>query len=66
MEIDDIIGIIINNAMEIHKKLGPRLLELVYEAVLFKKLEKEGLKRVINNYAPSASPRLRVNQKDTV
>ena len=66
MEIDDITGIIINNAMEIHKKLGPRLLESVYEAVLYRKLEKEGLKRVVKNYAPSASPRLRVNQKDTV
>lgn len=29
--------------MEIHKKLGPGLLESVYEAVLCKKLEKEGL-----------------------
>lgn len=24
---------------------------------------KEGLERIVNNYAPSASPRLRVNQK---
>lgn len=138
MEIDDITGIIINNSMEIHKKLGPGLLESVYEAVLYKKLEKEGLfverqkpvdfvfegisfqegfrvdllvektvvvelksvektapvhskqiltylrllnlevgllinfggatlkeglERIVNNYAPSASPRLRVNQK---
>lgn len=138
MEIDDITGIIINNSMEIHKKLGPGLLESVYEAVLCKKLEqeglfverqkpvdfvfegisfqegfrvdllvektvvvelksvektapvhskqiltylrllnlevgllinfggatlKEGLERIVNNYAPSASPRLRVNQK---
>ncbi len=138
MEIDDITGIIINNSMEIHKKLGPGLLESVYEVVLYKKLEKEGLfverqkpvdfvfegisfqegfrvdllvektvvvelksvertapvhskqvltylrllnlevcllinfggatlkeglERIVNNYAPSASPRLRVNQK---
>ena len=124
--------------MEIHKKLGPGLLESVYEAVLYKKLKqeglfverqkpvdfvfegisfqegfrvdllvektvvvelksvektapvhskqiltylrllnlevgllinfggatlKEGLERIVNNYAPSASPRLRVNQK---
>lgn len=138
MEIDNITGIIINNSMEIHKKLGPGLLESVYEAVLCKKLEKEGLfverqkpvdfvfegisfqegfrvdllvkktvvvelksvertapvhskqvltylrllnlevgllinfggatlkeglERIVNNYAPSASPRLRVNQK---
>jgi iron complex transport system substrate-binding protein len=138
MEIDDITGIIINHSMEIHKKLGPGLLESVYEVVLYKKLEleglfverqkpvdfvfegisfqegfrvdllvektvvvelksvertapvhskqvltylrllnlevgllinfggatlKEGLERIVNNYAPSASPRLRVNQK---
>ena len=43
MEIDDITGIIINNSMEIHKKLGPGLLESVYEAVLYKKLKQEGL-----------------------
>jgi iron complex transport system substrate-binding protein len=43
MEIDEITGIIINNAMNIHKKLGPGLLESVYEAVLSKKLEQEGL-----------------------
>ena len=44
MEIDDVTGIIINKAMEIHKKLGPGLLESVYEAVLFKLIEKEGLR----------------------
>jgi iron complex transport system substrate-binding protein len=43
MVIDEITGIIINNAMDIHKKLGPGLLESVYEAVLSKKLEREGL-----------------------
>ena len=138
MEIDDITVTIINKAMEIHKKLGPGLLESVYETVLHKMLEreglfverqkpvdfvfegisfqegfrvdllvektvvvelksvektapvhskqvltylrllnlevgllinfggatlKEGLERIVNNYAPSASPRLRVNQK---
>ncbi|MBF8276940.1 MAG: hypothetical protein HW390_2013 [Candidatus Brocadiaceae bacterium] len=138
MEIDDITEIIINNSMEIHKKLGPGLLESVYKVVHYKKLEKEGLfverqkpvdfvfegisfqegfrvdllvertvvvelksvektapvhskqiltylrllnlevgllinfggatlkeglERIVNNYAPSASPRLRVNQK---
>jgi len=137
MELDDITGIIIDEAMKIHKALGPGLLESVYEAVLARALEhrglhverqkvvrfeydgmvfdegfrvdllvagrvvvelksvenlapvhgkqlltylrlmdlpvgllinfgaatlKEGLHRVVNNLAPSASPRLRVNQ----
>ncbi len=43
MEIDEITGIVINKAMGIHKNLGPGLLESVYEAVLFKLLENEGL-----------------------
>ena len=140
IEIDEITGIIIENAMSIHKTIGPGLLESVYEAILAKKLEqcnlkverqkpvdfvyegiqfkegfrvdflvcdrvvvelksveklspvhskqlltylrllelevgllmnfggatlKEGLSRVVNNYIPSASPRLRVNQLES-
>jgi GxxExxY protein len=42
-ETDEITGIIINRAVEIHKNLGPGLLESVYEAVLLKTLEKDGL-----------------------
>ncbi len=30
--------------MEVHKKLGPGLLESVYETILFKLLERDGLK----------------------
>lgn len=141
MEIDDITGIIIDKSMQLHKNLGPGLLESVYEAVLshllvkaglnverqkpvdfvyeglsfsegfrvdllvenmvvveLKSVEKlspvhskqlltylrllnlevgllinfggstlkEGLHRVVNHHTPSASPRLRVNQKETV
>mgnify|MGYP001614310558 FL=1 len=44
MIIDEITGIIINEAVEIHKNLGPGLLESVYEAVLAKMLESKGLK----------------------
>ncbi len=137
-EIDDITGEIVDAAYKLHTKLGPGLLESVYEIVLAKQLEqrglvvvrqrpisfefdglqfneafrvdifvenivivelksvetlapvhkkqlltylrllnlpvglllnfgaptmKEGLHRVVNNYQPSASPRLRVNQK---
>jgi GxxExxY protein len=43
MEIDEITGQIIDAAMEIHKGLGPGLLESVYEAVLEKVLVKRGL-----------------------
>ena len=44
MEIDDITGIIIDTALNIHRDLGPGLLETVYEAVLAKKIEQKGLK----------------------
>jgi GxxExxY protein len=138
MNIDDITGIIIDEAMKIHKNLGPGLLESVYETILARMLElrglrvkrqnavtfeyegilfeegfrcdllvndcvvvelksaeknapvyykqlltylklmklevgllinfgtatlKEGLQRIVNNYHPSASPRLRVSQR---
>jgi len=44
MEIDDITGIIIARAMEIHKNPGPGVLESVYEAVPARLLEQSGLK----------------------
>lgn len=44
MEIDDITGNIIGTALNIHRGLGPGLLESVYEAVLAKKIEQKGLK----------------------
>ncbi|HLP60784.1 MAG TPA: GxxExxY protein [Candidatus Deferrimicrobium sp.] len=44
MHIDDITGIIINEAMKIHKNLGPGLLESVYETILARMLELRGLK----------------------
>jgi GxxExxY protein len=37
-------SIIIGAAMEVHKSLGPGLLEKVYQECLFYKLKKEGLK----------------------
>lgn len=43
-ETNEITSIIIDTAVNIHKKLGPGLLESVYETVLFKKLELAGLK----------------------
>ena len=42
MELDDITGAIIDCAIEIHRELGPGLLESVYEAVLALSLERRG------------------------
>ena len=44
MKENEISYIIRGKVFEIHKKLGPGLLESVYEEVLFYELEKEGLK----------------------
>jgi iron complex transport system substrate-binding protein len=57
-ELDDITEAIVDAAIQIHRDLGPGLLESVYEAVLGRK----GLRRIVNDFPPSASPRLRVNQ----
>ena len=44
MSINDITGTIVDTALQIHRDLGPGLLESVYEAVLAKKLEARGLR----------------------
>jgi iron complex transport system substrate-binding protein len=44
MELDDITGAIIDEAIKIHKELGPGLLESVYEVVLARALERRGLR----------------------
>lgn len=44
MSINDITGKIVDTALQIHKDLGPGLLESVYEAVLAKKLTERGLR----------------------
>ena len=41
---NDILTIIVNTCFHIHKKLGPGLLESVYEEILFYELHKSGLK----------------------
>ena len=41
-ELDDITGAVIDAAMKIHVKLGPGLLESVYEAVLARDLSRRG------------------------
>ena len=41
--VDEVTGIIIDEAMKIHKGLGPGLLESVYEMVLAKRLKERGL-----------------------
>jgi GxxExxY protein len=41
-ELDDITGSIVDSAIQLHKGLGPGLLESVYEAVLARSLVKRG------------------------
>ena len=43
MEIDDITGQIVDAAYKLHTRLGPGLLESVYETVLGRELERRGL-----------------------
>jgi GxxExxY protein len=43
MEVNEITGIIIEEAVKIHKDLGPGLLESVYEEILSYRLNKRGL-----------------------
>ena len=44
MELDDITGEVIRLAIQIHRDLGPGLLESVYDAILARLLEREGLR----------------------
>lgn len=44
MQIDDLSGIVIEEAIGVHRLLGPGLLESVYETVLAGHLEARGLK----------------------
>jgi len=43
-DLDEITGAIVNSAMKIHMDLGPGLLESVYEVLLARALEKQGLR----------------------
>ncbi|MBV9108624.1 MAG: GxxExxY protein [Gemmatimonadetes bacterium] len=42
-DIDEITGLIIDEALQIHRRLGPGLFESVYEAILARELERRGL-----------------------
>ena len=44
MSINDVTAAIVDAALQIHKDLGPGLLESVYEAILAKKLAERGLR----------------------
>jgi GxxExxY protein len=43
MRINEVTGVILNEAIRVHRELGPGLLESVYEAVLAKRLQQRGL-----------------------
>ena len=44
MSLNDVTGAIVDAALQIHRDIGPGLLESVYEALLAKKLEQRGLR----------------------
>ncbi len=44
MNIEEVSAVVVDSAFHLHKELGPGLLESVYEAVLARTLEKQGLK----------------------
>ena len=44
MQLHDITGTIIDAAIDIHKRLGPGLLESVYQSILIHELKKRGLR----------------------
>ena len=44
MQIDEVSAIVVDEAIGIHRELGPGLFENVYEAVLFGRLEARGLR----------------------
>lgn len=44
MHIDEVSAIVIDEAIAIHRELGPGLFEIVYEAILAGRLEARGLK----------------------
>ena len=75
-DVEEIASIVIDVAFQLHRDLGPGLLEPVYEVLIAKilaerglkverqKLVKDGLERVVNNHKNFASSRLRIHQKE--
>ncbi len=43
MNENEIVGIVVDTAMSLHKELGPGLLETVYEVLM-----KDGITRIVN------------------
>ena len=43
-DVDEVTGVIIDAALQMHRDLGPGLLESVYEAILARALERRGLR----------------------
>ena len=50
MNENEIVKIIVNTAIGLHKELGPGLLETVYEVILMHKLKDQGL--IVNDRYP--------------
>ncbi|MFZ9941539.1 MAG: GxxExxY protein [Luteolibacter sp.] len=51
-ELNELSGLVIDAAMEVHRELGPGLLERVYEAALAKELALRGLNAIRQAPAP--------------
>ncbi|MFN6016972.1 MAG: GxxExxY protein [Verrucomicrobiota bacterium] len=51
-ELNELSGVIIDAAMEVHREVGPGLLERVYEAALAKELELRGIAAIRQVPAP--------------
>ena len=51
-ELNELSGIIIDSAMEVHREFGPGLLERVYESALAKELRLRGIQSVRQVAAP--------------
>jgi hypothetical protein len=47
-EIEQIAKDTVDTSMKIHMNLGPGLLEIVYEVVLARELQRQGIKRLAN------------------
>jgi len=49
MKINEISEVVIKSSIEVHRNLGPGLLESTYEACLLYELQQNGIKRIVNN-----------------
>ncbi|MDK2955837.1 MAG: hypothetical protein PWQ57_1333 [Desulfovibrionales bacterium] len=61
-EVEEVASIVVDTALQLHRDLGPGLLESVYEAVLAMMLEKRGLKVERQKPVPIAYQGIEINE----